>query len=530
MKRGSSCQSVFEDTRYGSPSIPSPPNTVPLSCSRVFEARPIPAPSFMNMSALKMNFPGSETYDSSNYSPMSNRVSPEMSSFQTSPELAHMDLFGDLDQNMPTFSSLNPHQSAMPASRSAVDLLSYSSPMKEEVPPRSQSISDIGLDLDFELIEDTGVSVDEIAAFILPPMPESEDGRYKCLFPGCRKKFGRKENIKSHVQTHLGDRQYRCNYCSKCFVRQHDLKRHSKIHSGVKPYPCACGNSFARHDALTRHRQRGMCIGAIEGFPKKEVRRGRPKKSHRPETEERLEKAARTRQRVLEKKGYASSMSGSSEYSLPSPPQDIDDMDTQGTIPFGDFNQTDPMSCGVSPAIFSYTPPPSPGYSTGNRPSPPHSHYSCTPKAGSHSPSIKRGSITSIPEETEGLIPSQTSPCKSPSSRYGTPPELELSSSSPVTSRIFDFDSSLETTASTSFLTRNSQSNNSTNTFDLPPLDNHDEQLFFESLTQGTSAAEFERAHALMMEKLECPFFSSDPWSSDLEEHNNPYFGGDYFD
>ena len=483
------------------------------------------------MSALKMNFPGNETYNSSNYSPMSNRVSPEMSSFQTSPELAHMDLFGDLDKNMPTFPSLASHQSTLSASRSAIDLQSYSSPMKEEVPPRSQSISDIGLDPDFELIEDTGVSVDEIAAFILPPPPSSEDGKYKCLFPGCRKKFGRKENVKSHVQTHLGDRQYRCNHCSKCFVRQHDLKRHSKIHSGVKPYPCACGNSFARHDALTRHRQRGMCIGAIEGFPKKEVRRGRPKKNHRPETEERLEKAARTRQRVLEKKGYASSMSGSSEYSLPSPPQDIDEMDTQGTTAFGDFNQTDPVPCGVSPDIFSsYTPPPSPGYSTGNRPSPPYSHYSCTPKAGSHSPSVKRGSITSIPEEIEEPLPGQTSPCKNPSSRYGTPPELELSSSSPVTSRIFDFDGSLETTESTSFLTRDGQNNNSTNTFNLPHLDDHDDQLLFESLTQGNPVADFERDQALMMEKLECPFYSNDPWSTDLEDSNDPYFCGVSFD
>lgn len=523
MKRGSSCQSAFDDLRQGSPSIPSPPNTVPLFSSSVFEARPISAPSFMNMSTLKMDFPGNETYDPSNYSPMSNRVSPEMSSFQASPELAHVDLFGDLDQNMPTFPPHESHQSAMPESRSAVDLLSYSLPMKEEVPTRSQSISDIGRDRDFELVEDTGISVEEIAAFILPPGPSSEDGKYKCLFPSCRKEFGRKENIKSHVQTHLGDRQYRCNYCSKCFVRQHDLKRHSKIHSGVKPYPCACGNSFARHDALTRHRQRGMCIGAIEGIPKKEVRRGRPKKSNRPETEERREKAARTRQRVLEKKGYASSRSGSSEYSLPSPPQDVDDMDIQGTITFNDFNQTDPMSCGVSPAIFSYTPPPSPGYSTGNRPSPPYSHYSCTPKATSQSPPVKRCSVASIPEETQGLLPSQTSPCKSSSSRYGTPPELELSSSSPVASKLFDFDSNLDATGSTSFLTRNSQINNTTNTFDLPHLD------LFNSLSQET-IAELEREQALIMEKLGDPFDEDQLWPNDLGESDNPYFDNPYLD
>ncbi|KAF2237311.1 hypothetical protein EV356DRAFT_421947, partial [Viridothelium virens] len=82
-----------------------------------------------------------------------------------------------------------------------------------------------------------------------------------CLYEDCAKKFGRRENIKSHVQTHLGDRQFKCNECQKCFVRQHDLKRHAKIHSGDKPHICLCGNGFARHDALTRHRQRGVCIG-----------------------------------------------------------------------------------------------------------------------------------------------------------------------------------------------------------------------------------------------------------------------------
>ncbi|KAF8444310.1 hypothetical protein BGX38DRAFT_1095206, partial [Terfezia claveryi] len=109
--------------------------------------------------------------------------------------------------------------------------------------------------------------MEEIASFI--DGPEPSDGKWVCLYEGCAKRFGRKENIKSHVQTHLGDRQFKCLVCKKCFVRQHDLKRHSKIHTGVKPYPCLCGNSFARHDALTRHRQRGMCIGAFEGVVRK---------------------------------------------------------------------------------------------------------------------------------------------------------------------------------------------------------------------------------------------------------------------
>jgi hypothetical protein len=130
----------------------------------------------------------------------------------------------------------------------------------------------------------TGISMEDIASYISGP--EGPDGKWVCKFPECEKRFGRKENIKSHVQTHLGDRQYRCDVCKKCFVRQHDLKRHSKIHTGIKPYPCACGNTFARHDALTRHRQRGMCIGAFAGAVKKVAKRGRPRKKPLPEVSE----------------------------------------------------------------------------------------------------------------------------------------------------------------------------------------------------------------------------------------------------
>lgn len=120
----------------------------------------------------------------------------------------------------------------------------------------------------------TGITIDDIQQYIEGPDPK--DNKWICTFEDCNKKFGRKENIKSHVQTHLNDRQYQCPACQKCFVRQHDLKRHAKIHTGIKPYPCACGNSFARHDALTRHRQRGMCIGAFEGSAPKNANAGVP--------------------------------------------------------------------------------------------------------------------------------------------------------------------------------------------------------------------------------------------------------------
>ena len=525
MKRGLSYHDIFDDSRNAAnhQGLPSPPNTVPLSSSSTFDIAPVPTPSFLNMSGLHIEFPVKEdTYDSSNYSPMSNRISPNMSSFQTSPELGHMDLFDDLDEPMPRFAASS-RQSKLLTSQSALDLGSYSPSIKAEPMQRSQSISDITLDPSIDAtIEDTGITVDEIASFINGP--DTVDGKWTCLFPECNKKFGRKENIKSHVQTHLGDRQFRCNHCNKCFVRQHDLKRHSKIHSGVKPYPCACGNSFARHDALTRHRQRGVCIGAIDGIPKKEAKRGRPKKMNRPDTEERREKAARTRQRVLEKT-YASSMSGSSECSIASPPQLFDDMDIRGTSPFDNFQQLDPKSCGVSPDIFSYTPPASPGYSTGNCLSPRHSHQSYTPKAGSLSPSPKRRSVTSIPEGFEDILPSLGSPCKSVASHYGTPPELDLSSSSPAASKFFDSDGGLETAESTVHSTSTTQSNDSSEGYDLPQLDQNVEDMFFDMLVDGTSMTSLERDPTLLLDKLEQAPYSNGLWSEEYTQSSDPFFG-----
>ena len=309
--------------------MPSPPHTSSLEMPHAVDLADFPTPNFPNMSSLEMDMPPWEGgYNVSNYSPMSNAISSAHSSVQSSPENKHMSFFGDnLSNNL-----LGSDSSSLPSSQSTMDFGSFSLPGKQDTPARSQSMSQVD-DLD-DCIEDTGVTCDEIAAFISLP---DADNKYMCLYPKCAKKFARRENIKSHVQTHLGDRQFRCKDCDKRFVRQHDLKRHANIHSGVRQYPCPCGKPFARHDALTRHRQRGMCIGAFEGTPKKVIKRGRPKKS-RPETEDRLEKSAATRQRALEKLEkrspgtYASSVSDSSTSAYPSPEQ-LDSPGEQASSP-----------------------------------------------------------------------------------------------------------------------------------------------------------------------------------------------------
>lgn len=273
-----------------------------------------------------------------------------------------------------------------------------SSPNRPALSPRRMSISDLNLEPGISAsIEETNITLDDIAQYIEGPDPK--DNKWICKFEGCEKRFGRKENIKSHVQTHLGDRQFKCNHCDKCFVRGHDLKRHAKIHTGSKAYACLCGNAFARHDALTRHRQRGMCIGAFEGVVRKEVKRGRPKK-HRPDMGERVDKASRTRHKKQLSSAsngidvYTSSASSCSLSSWGSPPAETmdnlsihepsagspimkydDNMNlfsltaqSVGVIPVEHFNPQ--AQSTMHSDMFSFTPPASPGYSTGNKPSP----------------------------------------------------------------------------------------------------------------------------------------------------------------
>ncbi|KAK2733059.1 Metallothionein expression activator [Myotisia sp. PD_48] len=250
-----------------------------------------------------------------------------------------------------------------------------SSPIRAALISKAVSIADLKLDSSIDAsVEETGITLEDICAYIGGPEPE--DNKWVCVYDGCFKRFGRKENIKSHVQTHLGDRQYKCNHCKKSFVRGHDLKRHAKIHTGVKPYPCECGNSFARHDALTRHKQRGMCTGAFAGIVKRPERRGRPKKK----VDERREKVMRTRRRVAKKESSPSSPELSSCTSLASPISErfesFDHPTSRQISPAKQAPFLDINSIALPPDVFTFTPPASPSYSRSDVSSPGRSYQS----------------------------------------------------------------------------------------------------------------------------------------------------------
>jgi regulatory protein SWI5 len=231
--------------------------------------------------------------------------------------------------------ALDPHMSAHGLSNGLSDALSP----YEEAP----MYTDLEIDASLEY---TGIAPEEVQRYISEQDPKTN--KWMCLYQDCGKVFGRRENIRSHVQTHLGDRQFKCNGCGKCFVRQHDLKRHAKIHTGNKPYKCPCGAGFARQDALTRHRQRGMCVGGFADAVRRQAKRGRPKKQ-RPEMEDRMEKANRTRRALV---------SASSSVSASSPCSDAayeayEPTRSQMLSESGSFNE--PMNSSTDPFSFETT-------------------------------------------------------------------------------------------------------------------------------------------------------------------------------
>lgn len=425
MKRGSSNQesSTIKRSQSQSSDIPFAPNTAPLQCSATFDAAPISGPSMLDISALNLDFTTATTaYNSANYSPMTNHASPVMSSFQSSPELGPISLFGDMASNSQNFPTL-PGQ------------LQPSSPKKSRSSSPRKKAQLMPEDM---ILEDTGVTNEQVDAFIQGP--DSVDGKFTCLYEGCNMKpFARKENIKAHVQTHLNDRKYVCTHCQNRFVRPNDLKRHKVIHEEAKDFVCKCGAAFGRKDALRRHRiRKPFCVDGdptLELMRKEEKKRGRPKKIAPTESPERRQRKETVRKQVMEKT-RGSSVASSIATSHPSPPADDDCPEEMHFQP--------PMHKPSPFEHMSYTPPASPEDSTYDILSPLQSQTYQASRGTSLSPPPTRDSMMQFGENTN--MPDQGSPFEldpfhcdvtlpslamqsKSSSQYGTPPELGMSSS-----------------------------------------------------------------------------------------------------
>jgi regulatory protein SWI5 len=457
---------IFEDMRQQAENAlqtPQRSNTMPIG----YHNPALSTPDFMNLTNLNTEFVKIEN----GFDGTAIDMPPELCQ-QSSPMNRHMGGFdngGTFDNRPelrhPNFDTHGMHMGPQSPSGSSPSHRGSPHRRTESIASITSAASIASINIE-ETKTETGVTLQEIAGFIEGPDPH--DGKWVCLFDSCGKKFGRKENIKSHVQTHLNDRQYQCPTCKKCFVRQHDLKRHAKIHTGIKPYPCECGNSFARHDALTRHRQRGMCVGAFDGVVRKVVKRGRPRK-HRPGMEDRREKRERTRRKntsSTNSPSSASSQSGYSDSSAPnSPGNDFDGMlgdkefpDMMGVAmgPGSAAMDRVPTSVTMDPTELSVSSAPMPTLEgsmdlaetlTVVTPEQIHSPSAMSSYSHRSHASIGGGGGGETAEDNRGPSTHPGSPAKSVASHYthqpGTPPELSASSSPPAADeagRFFNLD------------------------------------------------------------------------------------------
>ena len=98
---------------------------------------------------------------------------------------------------------------------------------------------------------------------------------YYVQCPECNKKLKQK-SYRSHVKTHLGAKQFKCDLCGDRFTRRNDVMRHKRlIHEKPRDFKCEqCEKYFVSEENLAshklKHKQELRCRICQHGFGKKE--------------------------------------------------------------------------------------------------------------------------------------------------------------------------------------------------------------------------------------------------------------------
>ena len=82
-----------------------------------------------------------------------------------------------------------------------------------------------------------------------------DSSRFTCHI--CGKGFYSSTEVKKHIPSHTGEKNYECKICHKKFTQDSALARHRFIHTGSKPHMCEiCGMTFVRKEHFRRHNEK----------------------------------------------------------------------------------------------------------------------------------------------------------------------------------------------------------------------------------------------------------------------------------
>ncbi|XP_017061050.1 zinc finger protein 182 isoform X2 [Drosophila ficusphila] len=128
-------------------------------------------------------------------------------------------------------------------------------PLEDDVEEEVAQIEQYSSHVKFESSERKMEEEDPIndAYFLNLHKPEDKSGKnFICDF--CSKTFLTLGQLKTHVQTHIGNRNYKCLHCSKSFLNSSNLLAHTRTHTGERPFKCSkCPKTFIQKTHLVNH-------------------------------------------------------------------------------------------------------------------------------------------------------------------------------------------------------------------------------------------------------------------------------------